>query len=64
MIDTKSYYQNDNLIERDLLRPRLLHKFDWATRQVLTKDWYENADAVLQAIEQQIAGTTPPSSGE
>jgi hypothetical protein len=64
LVDTESYYRNDDILERDLLRPRLLHKFEWATRRVLAKDWYENADAVLKGIEQQIAGTAPAPSTE
>ena len=56
LVDTDAYYQNSNLIERDVQRPRLLRVFGWNTMLVLTKDWFENAAAVLQAIERTVAG--------
>jgi DNA polymerase III delta prime subunit len=59
MVDTESYYEHDDLLERDLLRPRLLRSFDWNIMLVLTKDWFDNADAVMQQIEHQIAGIAP-----
>jgi hypothetical protein len=60
LVDTDSYYQNANLLERDLLQPRLLRNFGWNVVLVLTKDWFENANAVMQAIEQRLA-TLPPA---
>jgi hypothetical protein len=53
-VDTESFYQNDNILERDVLRPRLLQNFGWKVARVLTKDWLENPDAVLQALERQL----------
>jgi very-short-patch-repair endonuclease len=55
MVDTDSYYQNANLLERDVLRPRLLRNFGWQVVMVLTKDWFEDSKAVVQAIEQRLA---------
>jgi superfamily I DNA and/or RNA helicase len=55
MVDTDSYYQNENLLERDVLRPRLLRNFGWNVMVVLTKSWFEDANALLQAIEQRLA---------
>jgi hypothetical protein len=55
MVDTDSYYQNTNVLERDLLRPRLLRSFGWDTVQVLTKNWFEDSNAVLAAIEQKLS---------
>lgn len=50
MVDTDSYYQINNVLERDMLRPRLLRHFGWYVVQVLTKDWFENTDGVLKSI--------------
>ncbi len=50
MVDTENYYQIDNVLERDVLRPRLLRNFGWKVVRVLTKDWFENADGVMSAI--------------
>jgi superfamily I DNA and/or RNA helicase len=50
MVDTESYYQIDNILERDVLRPRLLRHFDWNVVQVLTKDWFDKADNVMKSI--------------
>ncbi len=50
MIDTESFYQIDNVLERDVLRPRLLRNFGWSVVLVLTKDWFENTDAVMKAL--------------
>jgi hypothetical protein len=55
IVDTDAYYRNDNILERDVLRPRLLRNFGWNVALVLTKDWFENADALMKTIEQQAA---------
>ena len=62
MVDTDSYYQNANLLERDVLRPRLLRNFGWKVVLILTKNWFEDANAVMQAIEQRLATTPAVSS--
>jgi DNA polymerase III delta prime subunit len=55
MVDTDSYYQNADLLERDVFRPRLLRNFGWNVALVLTKNWFEDANAVMQALEQRLA---------
>lgn len=55
LVDTDSYYENDNLLERDVFRPRLLRDFGWNVVLVITKDWYENSDRVIQSIERLLA---------
>jgi hypothetical protein len=55
MVDSDSYYQNANLLERDVLRPRLLRSFGWNVVLILTKDWFEDAAAVLKSLEQRLA---------
>jgi hypothetical protein len=54
MVDTDSYYQNANLLERDLLRPRLLRAFGWNVVLVLSKDWLEDSNAIMQRLEQRL----------
>ena len=54
MIDTDSYYQNTNLLERDVLRPRLLRNFGWNVVLIFTKVWFEDASAVMHALEQRL----------
>ena len=55
MVDTDSHYANANLLERDVLRPRLLRGFGWNVVMILTKDWFENADGVMKAIEERLS---------
>jgi len=57
LVDTENHYQNDNILERDVLRPRLLRSFGWQVVLVLTKDWFVNADGVMQAIERHLKGS-------
>ena len=47
MVDTETYYENDDVLERDLLRPRLLRAFGWAVVPVLTQEWLANPDGVM-----------------
>jgi predicted DNA-binding WGR domain protein len=65
MVDTENYYQNDNLLERDVLRPRLLRSFSWNVLLVLTKDWFDSPDAVMSVIERQLTrgGEVDPTGG-
>jgi hypothetical protein len=61
MVDTNTYYQNADLLERDLLRPRLLRNFGWNIVLILTKNWFEDPVAVMQSIEQQLANGSASS---
>lgn len=45
-----------DIVERDVLKPRLLRSFGWAVSHVLTKDWYDDRDAVLARVERDLAG--------
>jgi superfamily I DNA and/or RNA helicase len=55
LVDTETYYANANLLERDVLRPRLLRVFGWDILFVLTKDWCDDSTAVVQSIERTLA---------
>ncbi len=59
-VDTDDYYRHADLLERDVLRPRLLRAFGWKVAQVLTKDWHEDPDAVLDMIERVLSGEAEP----
>jgi len=52
MVDTESYYAQDDLIERDLMKPSLLQAFGWRIAQVLTCDWFRDREAVMARLEQ------------
>jgi DNA polymerase III delta prime subunit len=54
LVDTESYYQNSDILERDLLRPCLLRDFGWNVVLILTKNWFEDANKVLQALLQRL----------
>jgi hypothetical protein len=56
LVDTESYYQNSNILDRDLLRPQLLRDFGWNVVMVLTKNWFENANAVMQGLVTRLDG--------
>ncbi len=47
LIDTEAYYRQDDLLERDLLRPGLLRAFGWQVAHVLASDWYRDRRAVV-----------------
>jgi len=55
LVDTERYYRAEDILERDLLRPRLLRHFGWKIVFVLTKDWFENAETVMQSLESELA---------
>lgn len=56
LVDNASYYDQSDLLERDLMRPKLLRDFGWKVTFVLAKDWYEDRAAVLQRLEHLLAG--------
>jgi predicted DNA-binding WGR domain protein len=64
LVDTDAYYLNADLLERDVLKPKLLRDFGWKVALVLTKDWYENRQDVLSRLERLAAGEEDVASGE
>jgi hypothetical protein len=50
LLDGDDYYAQADILERDLLRPRLLRAFGWRTAHVLTKDWYEDAEGLVSDL--------------
>jgi predicted DNA-binding WGR domain protein len=61
LVDTEEYYQTGTLLERGVLRPRLLRNFGWTVYLVLTKDWFEDENAVLHSLEALLTGASSES---
>jgi DNA polymerase III delta prime subunit len=54
LVDTATHYENRNVLERYVSRPRILDAFGWQVMQVLAKDWLHAPEAVLERIEQAL----------
>jgi len=50
LLDNDAYYEQSDLLEREMMRPRLLRTFGWNVVLVLAKDWYEDRAAVLDRL--------------
>ncbi len=50
LVDTEEFYSEENLIETEMMRPRLLRNFGWTLTHVLAKDWHEDREEVLQRL--------------
>ena len=57
LLDNDSYYDQSDLLERDLMRPKLLRDFGWKVSFVLAKDWYEDSAAVLERLDHLLNGS-------
>ncbi len=55
LLDNDSYYDQSDLLERDLMRPKLLRDFGWKVTFVLAKNWYEDRAAVLERLDRLLA---------
>ena len=55
LLDNDGYYDQSDLLERDLMRPKLLRDFGWKLAFVLAKDWYEDHAAVLDRLDRLLA---------
>ena len=55
-VDHENYYRQANIMERDVLRPKLLQAFGWKTALVLAKDWLEEPSSILDRLTKQMAG--------
>ncbi|HEX7377201.1 MAG TPA: AAA domain-containing protein [Pirellulales bacterium] len=52
LIDTAAWYSQPDVLERELMKPKLLGAFGWRVAHVLTKEWHEDRDRVLSRLEQ------------
>jgi hypothetical protein len=50
LVDGRAYYSQHDLLERDVMRPRLLEAFGWNVARVLAKDWHHDREAVLRRL--------------
>ncbi len=55
LIDDDAYYDQSDLLERDMMRPKLLRDFGWNIAHVLAKDWYADRESVLDQLLRQLA---------
>jgi len=56
LVDNQAYYEQSDLLERDMMRPKLLKNFGWQVTFVLAKEWYEDEAAVLDRLLQLLEG--------
>lgn len=55
LVDTHAWYAQPDLLERELMKPRLMQDFGWHVHVVLAKDWYQDRDQVLTEIRDRLA---------
>ncbi|MDZ7620618.1 MAG: AAA domain-containing protein, partial [Patescibacteria group bacterium] len=56
LLDNRAYYEQSELLERDMMRPKLLRDFGWHVAFVLAKDWYDHRNEVLDHLVQLLDG--------
>jgi hypothetical protein len=54
LVDSPAYYEQEDVLERDMMRPRLLRAFGWNLAFVLSKDWYQDQPAILERLQQLV----------
>ncbi len=60
LVDGASYYEQSDLMERDMMRPRLLRAFGWNVVHVFAKDWHSQREDVLSRLLALIEGKEVP----
>jgi hypothetical protein len=60
LVDTDAYYRQADILERDVMRPRLLQSFGWTVAHVLTQDWWQNRAGVLESLARLLQAGSPP----
>jgi hypothetical protein len=55
ILDGRDYYEQTDLLERDLMKPRLLRAFGWDVAVVLTKDWFADRESVINDLMERLA---------
>jgi hypothetical protein len=56
LIDNQAYYEHSDIMERDVMRPRLLRNFGWNVCHVFAKDWYQNPQQVVKRLLRLVSG--------
>jgi predicted DNA-binding WGR domain protein len=54
LVDTGEHYRQDDVLERDLLRPQLLESFGWKVAKVLSTDWHRIREQVLEGLVKRL----------
>ena len=60
LVDTNEHYQQDDVLERDVMRPRLLRGFGWRLTHTIAKDWQADQGAELERLLRLLAGAEDP----
>lgn len=58
LVDTRDYYEQSDVLERDVMRPRLLRDFGWNVCRVFAKDWYQDRQPVVERVLRLVDGET------
>jgi hypothetical protein len=64
LVDTASFYANENAMERYLLKPELLRAFGWRILMVKSSDWYEDREQVLDQILRELRSPSETAEEE
>jgi hypothetical protein len=54
LLDTDAFYRHPDVLEKNLLRPRLLEEFGWKIAHVLTKDWHRDPQSVIDSLLERL----------
>ncbi|HQU46942.1 MAG TPA: hypothetical protein PK867_29325, partial [Pirellulales bacterium] len=54
LVDTDAYYRQPDVLERELMNPKLLEAFGWQIAHVLSKQWLEDRDRVLARLDERL----------
>ncbi len=60
-VDTERFYDERDVLEREVLKPRLLRAFGWQVYHALAKDWLADPDAVIDALVGRLEGRAGPA---
>lgn len=63
LVDTEEHYRQDDVLERDLLRPQLLGAFGWQVARVLAADWHRRRAEVVEELVRRIEEGEAPEDG-
>lgn len=57
LVDNNSYYEQSDIVERDMMRPRLLNAFGWKVVRVFAKEWYSQPAEITKRLLAVLDGT-------
>ena len=59
IVDNQRWYQTGTtetqILERELLKPRLLEAFGWQVQVILARDWYECQDDCIRVLKNRLS---------